>query len=186
MPAGTLRRLRSHQAATNGGLTGRLRRALFNGAVLRLIGAVLGGLALYKAFAPSTWWWPAIVAFALFGLAVDGRSWRAGLGLGFVFGLAFYLPLLSFTNVYVGDLPWYALSVAMALLTAPAGALVAAASRRLPLWPVWAAAAWITGEALRARFPFGGFPWGGVAFSQPDGPLLPAASSCGAPAGWRS
>ena len=147
MPAGTLRRLRSHQAATNGGLTGRLRRALFNGAVLRLIGAVLGGLALYSAFAPSTWWWLAIVGFALLGLAVDGRSWRAGLGLGFVFGLTFYLPLLSFTNVYVGDLPWYALSVAEALLTAPVGALIAAASRRLPLWPVWAAAAWITGEA---------------------------------------
>ena len=34
----------------------------------------------------------------------------------------------------------------------------------------------MTGEALRARVPFGGFPWGAVAFSQPDGPLLPAAS----------
>ena len=73
-------------------------------------------------------------------------------------------------------MPWYALSVAEALLTAPVGALIAAASRRLPLWPAWAAAAWITGEALRARVPFGGFPWGGVAFSQADGPLLPAAS----------
>ena len=67
-------------------------------------------------------------------------------------------------------------SVMEALLTAPVGALVAAASRRLPLWPAWAAAAWITGEALRARVPFGGFPWGAVAFSQADGPLLPAAS----------
>ena len=38
----------------------------------------------------------------------------------------------------------------------------------------------MTGEALRARVPFGGFPWGGVAFSQPDGPLLPAASLLGA------
>ena len=27
---------------------------------------------------------------------------------------------------------------------------------------------------MRGRWPFGGFPWGGVAFSQPDGPLLPA------------
>ena len=43
-------------------------------------------------------------------------------------------------------------------------------------WPTWAAAAWITGEELRARVPFGGFPWGGVACSQADGPLLPAAS----------
>ena len=143
---------------------------------LRILAAGLGGLALYAAFAPSTRWWLAIVGFALFGLALEGRGWKSGLGLGLVFGLAFYLPLLSFTNVYVGDFPWYALSVAEALLTAPAGALAAAASRRLPLWPAWAAAAWMTGEALRARIPFGGFPWGGVAFSQPDGPLLPAAS----------
>jgi apolipoprotein N-acyltransferase len=147
---------------------------------LRLLASAAGGVALYGAFAPSTQWWLAIVGFALLGLALDGRSWRVGLGLGFVFGLTFYLPLLSFTNVYVGDLPWYALSVAEALLTAPVGALVAAASRRLPVWPVWGAAAWITGEALRARVPFGGFPWGGVAFSQADGPLLPAAALLGA------
>lgn len=149
------------------------------GWALGVLGAAAGGFALYSAFAPSTRWWLAIAGFALLGLSLAGRSWRAGLGLGFVFGLTFYLPLLSFTNIYVGDFPWYALSVAEAVLTAPAGALIAAASRRLPLWPAWAAAAWITGEALRGRWPFGGFPWGGVAFSQPDGPLLPAASLVG-------
>lgn len=157
----------------------RWRRSLFGTGGLRILAAAAGGFALYAAFAPSTRWWLAVIGFALLGLAVDGRSWRAGLGLAFVFGLTFYIPLLSFTNIYVGDLPWYALSVAEAVLTAPAGALIAAASRRLPLWPVWAAAAWITGEALRGRWPFGGFPWGGVAFSQPDGPLLPAASLLG-------
>ena len=154
---------------------------MFGAGGVRLLAAGLGGVALYAAFAPSTRWWLAIVGFALFGLSVDGRSWRSGLGLGFVFGLAFSLPLLSFTNVYVGDLPWYALSVAEALLVAPVGALVAAATRRLPLWPLWGAAAWMTGEALRARVPFGGFPWGGVAFSQADGPLLPVAAVAGAP-----
>ncbi len=155
-------------------------RRQWQGAVWRVLAVGLAGFALFAAFAPSTAWWWAIVSFALLGLAVDGRSWRFGAVLGTVFGLTFYLPLLSFTNVYVGDLPWYALSVAEALLTAPAVALAAAASRRLPGWPVWAAAAWITGEAVRARLPFGGFPWGAVAFSQPDGPLLPAASLLGA------
>ncbi len=176
--SGTLRRLRRQQR------TGRLsrgRRSLFGAGGLRLLASAAGGVALYAAFAPSTRWWLAILGFALLGVALDGRSWRAGLGLAFLFGLTFYLPLLSFTNVYVGDLPWYSLSVAEAALTAPVGALVAAASRRLPLWPVWGAAGWITGEALRARVPFGGFPWGGVAFSQADGPLLPVAAVLGAP-----
>jgi apolipoprotein N-acyltransferase len=176
VPAGTVRRLRQEQSAGQPGRLTRCRRWLIGPGGLRMLAAVAGGLALYAAFAPSTRWWLAIVGFALLGLAVDGRSWKAGFGLGFVFGLAFFLPLLSFTNIYVGDFPWYALSVMEALLTAPAGALIAAASRRLPLWPAWAAGAWMTGEALRARIPFGGFPWGAVAFSQPDGPLLPAAS----------
>ena len=174
--SGTVDRLRKDRAAVHPGRLHRWRSALLGIGGLRIVASVLGGLALFAAFAPSTQWWLAIVGFALFGLALEGRSWQVGFGLGLLFGLAFFLPLLSFTNIYVGDFPWYALSVMEALLTAPAGALIAAASRRLPLWPVWAASAWITGEALRARLPFGGFPWGGVAFSQPDGPLLPVAS----------
>ena len=177
----TLRRLRREQRADRPGRLTRWRRWLFGAGGVRLLASALGGVALYAAFAPSTRWWLAIVGFAFFGLSLDGHGWRSGLGLGFVFGLAFYLPLLSFTNVYVGDVPWYALSVAEAALTAPAGALVAASTRRLPLWPLWGAAAWMTGEALRARVPFGGFPWGGVAFSQVDGPLLPVAAVLGAP-----
>ena len=47
--------------------------------------------------------------------------------------------------------------------------------------PLWAAAVWVGVEALRARMPFGGFPWGRVAFGQPDGPLLPVAAVGGAP-----
>ncbi len=174
--ASTVRRLRREQSAGRPGRLTSWRRSLIGPGGLRILASVVGGLALYAAFAPSTKWWMAIGGFALFGLALDGRSWKSGFGLGFVFGLAFFLPLLSFTNIYVGDFPWYALSVMEALLTAPAGALIAAASRRLPMWPAWAAGAWMTGEALRARVPFGGFPWGAVAFSQPDGPLLPVAS----------
>jgi apolipoprotein N-acyltransferase len=172
----TLQRVRADRDTANPGRLTRWRRSLFGFGGLRILGAAAGGWSLYAAFAPSTWWWAAIAGFALLGLALDGRSWRVGLGLGLVFGLAFYLPLLTFTGVYVGSFPWIALSVAEALLTATAGALIAAASRRLPYWPLWAAAAWMTGEALRARVPFGGFPWGGIAFSQPDGPLLAAAS----------
>ena len=46
---------------------------------------------------------------------------------------------------------------------------------------MWAAAVWVAGEAVRGRVPFGGFPWGRVAFGQPDGPLLPLAAIGGEP-----
>ena len=147
---------------------------------VRVLAAAAGGLAVYAAFAPSTWWWMAILGFALFGLAVHGRRWQAGLGLGLVFGLALYLPLLVWTNVYVGTCPGSPWRWPRRCSPHRSARSTAAATRRLPFWPVWAAAAWITGEALRARFPFGGFPWGDVAFTQPDGPLLPAAALLGA------
>jgi len=40
---------------------------------------------------------------------------------------------------------------------------------------------WVLQEALRDRTPFGGFPWGRVAFSQGDSPLLMLAALGGAP-----
>lgn len=52
---------------------------------------------------------------------------------------------------------------------------------RLPGWPVWGAAMWIASEAARARVPFGGFPWGKLAFGQADGVFLPLAALGGTP-----
>lgn len=148
--------------------------------LLRIAAAGVGGLATYFSYAPSTTWWSAILGIALLGLAVHGQRLRVAVGLGTLFGLAMFLPLLAWSSIYVGAAPWVALTAVEALLVAPSAALAAAASRRLPAWPVWAAAAWVAGEALRQRFPFGGFPWGGLAFSQPDGPLLPVAALTGA------
>ncbi len=147
---------------------------------VRAVVAVVGGLTLYAAFAPSTQWWAAIVGVGLLGIAVSEVRGRAAFGLGTVFGIAFHVPLLSWTGVYVGSLPWLALAVVLSVAMGLTVLLIHAA-RRLPYWPLWSAAAWVAGEAVIGRFPFGGFPWGSLAFSQPDGPLLPVASLFGAP-----
>lgn len=142
--------------------------------------AVVSGLLLYSSFPPRDQWWLAPIALALFALAVHGRRARAGFGLGFLMGLGFLVPLLSWTGVDVGPLPWLALAVTEAVFLAVGGAGVAFVTR-LPAWPVWAAGVWIVDEALRARVPFGGFPWGKVAFGQPSGAFLPLASIGGTP-----
>lgn len=157
----------------------RRARALRGSGGLRILAAAAGGLMLFAGFAPSTLWWAPIGGFALLGLAVHGRRARASAGLGLVFGALFFVPLLEWTGIYVGSIPWLALAAAEAALVMPAAALLGPASRRLPVWPVWAACAWVAGETLRALFPFGGFPWGGAAFTQPDGPLLPIAAVLG-------
>ncbi|GAA3901827.1 apolipoprotein N-acyltransferase [Streptomyces sp. NPDC003328] len=142
--------------------------------------AALSGVLLYVSFPPRTLWWLALPAFAVFGWSLRGRTWKAGLGLGYLFGLGFLLPLLVWTGVEVGSGPWLALVAVEALFVALVGAGIVLVSR-LPAWPVWAAAVWIAGEAARARAPFGGFPWGKIAFGQADGVFLPLAAVGGTP-----
>ena len=142
--------------------------------------AVGAGLLLYAGAPPRELWWLAPMAFAGLWAVLHGRSARAGAGYGFVFGLGFFVPLLSWTGEFVGPLPWVALATVEALVVALAGAGIAVVSR-LPAAPMWAAAVWAAAEALIARAPFGGFPWGRVAFGQPSGVFLPVAAVGGAP-----
>ncbi|MFJ9587428.1 apolipoprotein N-acyltransferase [Streptomyces acidicola] len=142
--------------------------------------AALSGVLLYVSFPPRTLWWLVLPAFAVFGWVLRGRTWKSGFGLGYLFGLGFLLPLLVWTGVEVGPGPWLALVVIEAVFVGFVGAGIAVASR-LPGAPVWAAALWIAGEAARARVPFGGFPWGKIAFGQADGVFLPLAALGGTP-----
>ncbi|MFE4306008.1 apolipoprotein N-acyltransferase [Streptomyces sp. NPDC056891] len=152
----------------------RLRRFVRPGA------ALLSGLLLYLSFPPRPLWWLALPAFALLGWSLRGRRLRAGFGLGYLAGLGFLMPLLIWTGEEVGPGPWLALAALEALFVALAGLGVAAVSR-LPWWPFFAAGVWILAEAARARVPFGGFPWGKIAFGQADGIFLPLAAVGGTP-----
>ncbi|WP_128977604.1 apolipoprotein N-acyltransferase [Streptomyces roseicoloratus] len=148
--------------------------------LLRPGAALLSGLLLYLSFPPRPLWWLALPAFALLGWTLRGRRARAGFGLGYLAGLGFLMPLLMWTGEEVGPVPWLALAAVSSLFVGAVGLGVAVVSR-LPAWPVFAAAVWILGEAARARVPFGGFPWGKIAFGQADGIFLPLAAVGGTP-----
>jgi apolipoprotein N-acyltransferase len=147
--------------------------------------AVGSGGAMLLAFPPYDQWWLAPVAVALLAVAVHRRRIRAGAGLAALTGLVFFTPLLSWTNIEVGSAPWLLLSVLqagyLALLGAAAAYLSPVVDRWRWSWPVLTALLWVAQEALRSRTPFGGFPWGRLAFSQADSPLLPLAALGGAP-----
>ena len=145
------------------------------------VGTAAGaGLLLYVGAPPRELWWLAPVVFAVLWAVLHGRSARAGFGYGLAFGLGFFVPLLSWAGEFVGPLPWLALATVEALVLALAGAGVAVVSR-MPAAPLWAAGVWVAAEALIGRVPFGGFPWGRVAFGQPSGIFLPLAAIGGAP-----
>ncbi|MFD0023952.1 apolipoprotein N-acyltransferase [Streptomyces sp. NPDC058382] len=142
--------------------------------------AVLSGLMLYASFPPRPLWWLVLPGFALLGWVLFERRLRAAFGLGLLAGLGFMLPLLHWTGEEVGPVPWLALAAAEALFIA-VGCIGVSAVSRLAGWPLWAAAVWTLDEALRARVPFGGFPWGRIAFGQADSVFLPLAALGGTP-----
>ncbi|MEI7032293.1 apolipoprotein N-acyltransferase [Streptomyces pratensis] len=148
--------------------------------LLRPAAAVLSGVLLYASFPPRPLWWLVLPGFALLGWVLHGRRARSAFGLGLLSGLGFMLPLLHWTGEDVGPVPWLALAVAEALFIA-VGCLGIAAVTRLAYWPVWAAAVWTLDEAVRARIPFGGFPWGKIAFGQAESAFLPLAALGGTP-----
>jgi len=142
--------------------------------------AVAGGFAGYLAF-PTIGWWPmAAVSVALLSIAVRGRRARTGAWLGYLYGAAFFLPLMHWTGVYVGPVPWLILCLAFAAFWALLGAILPCLDR-LPAAPLWVGAAWVLEEFARDRIPFGGLPWGRLAFSQATSPVRWFAALGGAP-----
>ncbi|WP_017975735.1 apolipoprotein N-acyltransferase [Actinopolyspora halophila] len=150
---------------------------------LRALGAVAGGLTVYGSAPPHHLWWLAPLGVALLAAALHHRRTRGGFGYGFLFGLAYLLPLLSWLYDTVGEefgvWPWFGVVTIEALFFGLAGAGMARVSR-LPGSPVWMAAVLVTTEFLRSHVPYGGFPWGRLAFTQPEGAFVPLASLGGA------
>jgi len=163
-------------AADDAGVSVRLlaARAAVIPRLPRLVLAVAGGLLMCAGFPPRNWWWAAVVAAAVLAwvLTRPATTPAGGMGYGFLFGLALFVPLLPWIAGLVGPAPWLALAAMSAMFPALFG-LCAVVVRGLPGWPIWFAVVWAAQEWLKSIVPFGGFPWGSVAFSQAPGPLLP-------------
>jgi apolipoprotein N-acyltransferase len=145
-----------------------------------LVVGLAGGLALAAAFPPAGIWPLAAAGPALLAIALSGRSLRASFVVGLVFGVAFFFPLLA----WVLNVAWYAwlgLAGASAVILA-AGAVAQRLLLTLPGWPVAVAGWWVALEALRDRWPWGGFPWGRLAMSQASAPTREWAAIGGTPA----
>ena len=91
----------------------------------------------------------------------------------FIFAFSFNAVLLHWTSTFVGSTPWIILSFGLSLLYLP-----------LSLVGRWGIVAYpllfVALEEVRNRFPFGGFGWARVAYSQADAPYAAIASRGGA------
>jgi apolipoprotein N-acyltransferase len=140
--------------------------------------AIVGGLALAAAFPPAGVWPLAAAGPALLAVALWRRSLRGAALVGFTFGLAFFVPLLS----WLVNVAWYAWA-ALALAEAIVFAMLAVGQRlllRLRAWPVAVAGWWVAAEAVRDRWPWA-FPWGRLAMSQAEAPAARWTAIAGPP-----
>ncbi|MDR1394056.1 MAG: apolipoprotein N-acyltransferase [Bifidobacteriaceae bacterium] len=156
---------------------------------LALVLSAVSGVGGYFAFKPAGLWYLAPLALVGLYLALtDGGFLRSYLN-GLVFALAQFLPMLTWAYNAAGLLPYLALAVASGLLLAIGPAAYGCIRF---LWQNhWRQNHWLDAAAfavtlaaadtLRSFVPFGGFPWGRVAFSQTDGPMLRWAWLGGAP-----
>ena len=133
--------------------------------MLQIAAVLLSALLMWSAFPPLDWGFLIFVAPAPFFWALRRASTPREAGwLGFLFGVAFYGPLLIWIFV-LGAVAWIPLTIVMALWAA-GFALIMYLGRTWSSWRWWllASGSWALWEFLRARFPLGGFPWGSVGF----------------------
>lgn len=152
--------------------------------------AVFAGWVLDLGFPDRDWWPLALVGAALLMASIRGLSPAKALLVGAVGGFTFYGIHIWWLTVYLGLVPWLALTLAqvfffslgmalMALVWSYGSAQWTSIGGRLGLVPALIAGAWTLREAVANVFPFGGFAWARLAHSQSESPLAPLVSWVG-------
>ena len=121
------------------------------------------------AFEPIGLWFLAIFGFALYLRKM--QTVRKPILYSFVFGLLLNAIVLYWSGKYVGLLPWLLLAFLMSLFYLPVGWMF---KKSKSIW--LSVLTLLIMEELRSRFPFGGFGWTRIAFSQVESPALPIVS----------
>ncbi|MCS4277068.1 apolipoprotein N-acyltransferase [Mycetocola sp. BIGb0189] len=148
---------------------------------LALLLALGTGPVLASAF-PALGWWPlTFVGVIMIVLAVIGRGFWMATGLGILAGVGFYLTLVSWTALYLGPVPWLALSVLEGIIFGLGAGCIAVVARRIPrifsprvAWavtPMAIATVWITREEIAGNWPYGGFAWGRLILAHAESPF---------------
>jgi apolipoprotein N-acyltransferase len=152
--------------------------------------AVLAGWIMDFGFPDHDIWPLALVGLALMLWSARGLSFHTSLLVGAVGGFSFFGILIWWLTVYLGLVPWIALTLAQVFFFSLGMGLVGLAwhygsrqwpslAGRLMITPALVGGAWMTREAVSSVFPFGGFAWARISQSQSESPLAPLVAWLG-------
>lgn len=141
--------------------------------MVALLLSALSGALLSAAFEPVGKWWVAPIALAahMYALSISRRKVLSS----FLFAVTLNLIVLHWSSTFVGSLPWVILAVGMSIFYLPLALVSKWGMTAYPLLYIFL-------EELRNRFPFGGFGWVRVAYTQADSPFSKIAAIGGASA----
>jgi len=133
------------------------------------------GLILSAAFAPLSWWFclPLAVATLLYAVTKTSSPYAAA----FVFAFVFNFLTLSWTGTFVGLIPTLFLVLLQSSFYLPLGIISFKRGRVSRVWLVLPLL--LACDQLRSIFPFGGFGWNRLSFSQAEAPYRIIASYLG-------
>ena len=140
--------------------------------VALLLSSLSGGL-LSAAYEPVGKWWVAPIALAVHMYALS-LTQRKVLSV-FIFAATLNLIVLHWSSTFVGSAPWLILALGLAVFYLPLSLVSRWGMTSYPL-------IYILLEEVRNRFPFGGFGWVRVAYTQADAPYSKIAAIGGASA----
>lgn len=149
---------------------------------LALLGAALSGPINAAAF-PGRGWWPLVfLGTGLLIWSLRGRSMSESFVVGLLGGFAFWGTHIFWLTIYLGPIPWLALAGLQSIFFALGAVLMGLAWTWVPRWwpgsvgrlgilPVVLGALWSLRESITSVWPYGGFSWGRLAFSQSESPF---------------
>jgi len=126
----------------------------------------IGSLAIF-GFAPFNFWLAPFFSLLFLILLVSGEVFRIRALLLFLYGLGFFLPLLHWSSIYVGALPWLILGIGQSIFFVLLAFAFPDGRLNISLFTSF----FFIFEFARSKWPFGGFGWGRYGFSQLDGAL---------------
>ena len=135
--------------------------------MVALLLAALSGALLSAAYEPVGKWWVAPIAIGvhMYSLSLTRRKVLST----FIFASTLNLIVLHWSSTFVGSVPWIILALGMSLFYLPLALVSRWGMTSYPL-------IFVLLEEVRNRFPFGGFGWVRVAYTQADAPFSKMAA----------